>query len=187
MHERKKMGKYASREANLAAYTHSFVVAYSLKSDKGLVKRTPYCRSSRPSADDPNLTGRPGFAAGIWVDLIVDLNWEHLQNRVCRKCIDGDTRGGCRLPVDELCRLKEDFAEIVETVASVHSDALQDYVHALRSNICRTCEDQYADGTCWKRDALECALDRYFPIVVEIIESANAPDVGARNGPAMSH
>ncbi len=70
----------------------------------------------------------------------------------------------------------------MRTVSSIHSESFQDYVGAIRSNICQTCEHQYANGTCWKRDALECALDRYFPIVVEIIESAKMPAVGAGRG-----
>ncbi len=136
------------------------------------------------SVDALDLSTIGSLAVGAWVEISMELNWEQIQDRVCRKCIDGDTRGGCRLPVDQMCSLKEFFSEIVRTVTSIHSESLQDYVDALRSHICRTCEHQYANGTCRKRDVLECALDRYFPIVVDIIESAKVPDMGMGHGPA---
>jgi hypothetical protein len=136
-------------------------------------------RFSRLSVDNPDLEIIADLAVGSWMESIMDLSWEQFQNRVCRKCVDGDNKGRCRLPVDESCTLKEFLPEIVKAVSSIHSESIQDYVDALRSHICETCEHQYANGTCWKRDALECALDRFFPIVIEIIESANATEVGA--------
>jgi hypothetical protein len=48
------------------------------------------------------------------------------------------------------------------------------YVNSLRRNVCALCDEQKEDGTCRKRDQLECALDRYFPIVIEVVEATNA-------------
>lgn len=112
----------------------------------------------------------------------MDLYWDSIRQNVCRKCIDGDGRGGCRLPIDEYCGLDRFFPEIVRTVRSVHSDSFQDYVDALRVNICRTCDHQFPNGVCRKRDTLECALDRYFPIVIKVIESVKTSEVRADHG-----
>lgn len=96
--------------------------------------------------------------------------WELVREKICRKCIDGDGKGNCRLPVGETCALQVFFPEVVHTIQNVQGSSYDDYVKALRQNICRTCEHQLADGSCFKRDALECALDRYYPLLVTIIE-----------------
>ncbi len=109
----------------------------------------------------------------------MDQQWDSIRQRVCRKCIDGDSKGGCRLPVDETCALDAFFPEIVETVSSVRSGSYQDYVDALRARVCSSCEHQFSNGFCAKRNSLECALDRYFPIIIEVIEAVKISAVGA--------
>lgn len=97
--------------------------------------------------------------------------WEKLQQRICRKCIDGDGRGNCRLPADEVCPVKKFLPEIVATIVNVKSDSYEAYVNSLRRNVCILCEYQREDGTCGRRTQLECALDRYFPLVIQVVES----------------
>jgi hypothetical protein len=116
-------------------------------------------------------------------DASMDQTWESIRQKVCRKCVDGDGKGGCRLPIDDSCGLDTFFPEVVQVVSNVHSDSYQDYVNALRANICATCEHQFANGDCKKRDALECALDRYFPVIIEVIETVKRPTVGTEHGP----
>ncbi len=86
------------------------------------------------------------------------------------------------MPIDESCGLDRFFPEIVQTVSSVHSDSIQAYTEALRLNICTNCEHQFADGVCRKRDTLECALDRYLPIIIDAIENVKMSIVGAEHG-----
>lgn len=100
--------------------------------------------------------------------------WEVLQQRICRKCIDGDGKGNCRLPVDEVCPVKKFLPEIVSTIVNVKSESYEAYVNSLRRNVCILCDQQNADGSCGKRNQLECALDRYYPLVIEVVESMNA-------------
>ncbi len=178
-----KEEKYAVPHTDGQVCRHTFRVAYSLK----------YAKGSRAKAlikEFQILPREPEFweycrpAAGTWGSSSMELNWDQLRNRVCRTCVDGDNKGTCRLPVDEPCTLRNSLHEVVRAIGRAHSGSLEDRVDALRSNVCQTCEHQYANGTCWKRDALECALDRYFPIVVEIIESASVPRVETGHGPA---
>jgi len=96
--------------------------------------------------------------------------WEDVQARICKKCIDGDGRGNCRLPVDEECALQSNFQVIVETVSRQSMPDFDGYVEALRSTVCTSCVHQDSKGNCWKRNRLDCALDRYYPLVVEIVE-----------------
>ncbi len=114
----------------------------------------------------------------------MDQHWDSVRQTVCRKCIDGDGKGGCRLPIDESCALDKFFPEIVETVSNVHSGSYQDYINALRANVCKTCEHQFANGDCKKRDTLECALDRYYPVVIDVIENLKTLAAGHSPGPS---
>ncbi len=100
----------------------------------------------------------------------IDESWEEISSRICSKCIDGDGHGNCRLASGQRCELKERFPRIVETIASVQSDNMEPYIEALRKNICAECVRRMPDGACRFRTTLECGLDRYFPLIVEVIE-----------------
>lgn len=100
--------------------------------------------------------------------------WQAIQKNICPRCLDGDGDGNCRLPVGEECALKSFLPQIVLTVANVKSDSIEAYVDALRRHVCILCDHQKSDMTCAKRSDLECALDRYFPILVEIIETVRS-------------
>jgi hypothetical protein len=113
----------------------------------------------------------------------MDQYWDAMRQKVCRKCLDGDGKGGCRLPIDDSCGLDIFLPEIVQTVSSIRSGSYQDYIDALRTNVCAHCQHQYAGGICKKRDTLECALDRYYPIVIDVIETLKISTVGMAHSP----
>jgi len=96
--------------------------------------------------------------------------WKLVQARVCHKCIDGDRKGNCLLPADQSCALRDFLPTIIETVMSVNSDSYEDYVTALRGSVCAECQEQGIDGVCRRRETVECALDRYYPLVIQVIE-----------------
>ncbi len=100
-----------------------------------------------------------------------DEYWQAVERRVCAKCVDSYRYGKCRLTSEEACRLKMHFPRIVETILSVRSDKLEPYIEALRLHVCADCKHQSPDGTCMFRASVDCGLDRYFPMVVEAIES----------------
>jgi hypothetical protein len=100
----------------------------------------------------------------------VDEYWKAVQEKVCAKCIDSDGSGACRLSGIEACALRQHFPRIVDTVLTVHSERIDPYIDALRSNICAECTHQSPDGKCSLRSDLDCGLDRYFPLIVETIE-----------------
>ena len=100
----------------------------------------------------------------------MDMYWEEIQVRICRKCIDGDGTGACRLPAGVDCPIRMFLPEIVTTVVNVKSDSYDAYIHSLRRNVCILCNSQKADGSCAQRVQLECALDRYFPLIIKIVE-----------------
>ena len=103
-----------------------------------------------------------------------DKYWQALQEKICVKCVDGDGKGNCRLPAGDDCALKSFLPQLVMTIANVKSDSIETYVNSLRRNVCILCTHQAADMNCSKREDLECALDRYYPFIVEIVETVRA-------------
>lgn len=101
--------------------------------------------------------------------------WQVIQERVCVKCIDSDSKGHCRIGSERECALRTHFSKIVETVLSVESDGFEPYIHALRQNVCANCRHQSKAGICNVRKQVDCALDRYFPMVVDLIQGAQVP------------
>ena len=100
--------------------------------------------------------------------------WGAIQDRVCRKCIDGDGLGNCRLALDQSCAVQEFLPQIVQSVLSIRSDRYDDYVDALRKNVCAQCQEQSHEGICLRRNSVECALDRYYGLILQVIENVKA-------------
>ena len=84
--------------------------------------------------------------------------------------MDGDGTGACRIAPGGDCAMKTHFPQIIETVNSVFSPSIKPYVDQLRKNVCAVCTGQSSEGACHLRDDTECALDRYFPLIVQVIE-----------------
>lgn len=100
--------------------------------------------------------------------------WKAIQETVCKVCIDSDPFGNgvCRISEASMCGVKEYLPKIVKVVLSVKSNKMDDYITALRENVCRGCRET-PDGVCDLRNSVECALDRYYPLIVQAIESVN--------------
>jgi hypothetical protein len=96
--------------------------------------------------------------------------WQALQSKICAKCVDGDGKGGCLIAPGRDCAIKTHFGQIIESVNSVFSPSVEPYVEQLRKHVCSVCTGQSAGGDCSLRDETECALDRYFPLIVQVIE-----------------
>jgi hypothetical protein len=96
--------------------------------------------------------------------------WEALQAKICAKCIDGDGHGECRIAAGRECALKTYFPQILDAVNSVYSPSIEPYEEQLRAKVCGVCVHQSAGGTCHVRESVECALDRYFPMIVQVVE-----------------
>ena len=104
--------------------------------------------------------------------------WSAIQDRVCPKCIDGDGAGNCRLPLDQSCAVQEFLPQIVQSVTSIRSDRYDDYVEALRKNVCAQCTEQTPEGICRRRNSVECALDRYYGLILQVIENVIPASAG---------
>jgi hypothetical protein len=96
--------------------------------------------------------------------------WEALRERVCTTCAGGDGQGGCAMSDDGECSLKKHLPLLLNAVNSVYAKSIGPYEEQLRSKVCGACSSQSADGNCMLRANAECALDRYFPLIVRVIE-----------------
>ena len=96
--------------------------------------------------------------------------WEALQRKICARCIDGDGTGACLIAPGSDCAMKTHFPRIIETVNAVFSPSVEPYVDQLRRNVCAVCTGGSSEGACLLRNETECALDRYFPLIVQVIE-----------------
>ncbi len=99
-----------------------------------------------------------------------DEYWTALEKRICAKCVDGGGDGSCRIAPGRDCAVRAHFPQIIEVVNSVFSSSVEPYVEQLRKKVCAVCTEQSTGGACALRNETECALDRYFPLIVQVIE-----------------
>lgn len=93
-----------------------------------------------------------------------------IEERICRHCVDRRFDGTCARPKEDPCALVTHLDALVEAVLAVGpSDQISDYVAALRGRLCPTCH-QDGEGNCALRKFVDCALDAYVLMVVQVIE-----------------
>jgi hypothetical protein len=95
---------------------------------------------------------------------------EAIRQRVCAVCLDSADDGSCGFTKDRVCAIERHLPLLVDTLVSVKSGRMDEYVAALESQICGNCREQDADARCRLRDHRECALAMYLPLVVDAIE-----------------
>jgi hypothetical protein len=95
--------------------------------------------------------------------------WEAIRRRVCSVCLDNADDGSCGLG-GRACAIEAHLPRLVETILSVESGRMDEFVTAVESQICGQCTDQDPQGFCRLRQRGDCALSIYLPLVVEAIE-----------------
>lgn len=93
-----------------------------------------------------------------------------IRRKVCSICLDQRDDGTCGLTKERICGIEAHLPRVVDAVLSIESDRMDEYVDAIRAQVCGSCENQTGDGYCRYRDRRECALDAYLFLVVEAIE-----------------
>jgi hypothetical protein len=118
-----------------------------------------------------------------------------VRNRICSVCTDRTVDGQCGLDEPSTCALFRLFPEVAQAIQSVTSDDIQQYLEAIRHNVCTVCAGQANDGSCETRREVRCALDAYLLLVVDAVEEATgktfdrqglgAAGAGLIGGPAL--
>jgi hypothetical protein len=100
--------------------------------------------------------------------------WEAIVRRVCSVCLDQGTDGSCGLSHARMCALRVHLPAVVDTILSIQSDRMDDYVAAVEAQICTRCAESDELGRCDTRDRGECALSAYLSLVVDAIDEVRA-------------
>ena len=95
---------------------------------------------------------------------------EVLRRRICGVCIDRNVDGTCALSERRECALFDRFPKIVQSISRVQSDQIDDYITAIREDVCIDCPNQDPEGLCRVREEVRCVLDRYLLLIVSAIE-----------------
>jgi hypothetical protein len=95
-----------------------------------------------------------------------------VRNRICGVCSDRTVDGTCGLEKPDECALFRLFPRVAQAIRSTHSDDIQDYIDAIRRDVCSVCAAQDNEGHCGLREQVRCSLDAYLLLVVELIEEA---------------
>jgi hypothetical protein len=112
--------------------------------------------------------------------------WDAIRRRVCDVCLDQRDDGSCRLGRARICALEDHLPALVQAIAEVDSSRMEDYEQVIRAQVCAACRNQETDGSCEVRQAGECALWTYLPLVVDAVEEVRgtlgrpASETGAR-------
>jgi len=94
-----------------------------------------------------------------------------IKEKVCTICVDSDDNGKCKMTDEEFCAVEMNIDKIVAAINSMESDRNEDYYEAIHDYVCISCRNETADRNCKLRTDVNCALDRYFPHIVEVIKS----------------
>ena len=106
---------------------------------------------------------------------------EMLRSSICKVCIERTAKGICGLNDDQDCALFLHFPRMVRAISLVDSDQIVDYVDSIRKHVCSECPGQGEDGICLDRSQVRCVLDRYLPLIVDIIEEFQGIRLTGRN------
>ena len=95
-----------------------------------------------------------------------------VRNRICSVCTERTVEGQCGLEQPSSCALFRLFPQVALAIQSVQSEDIEQYIQAIRRNVCSVCAEQAQDGSCETRQEVRCALDAYLLLVVDAIEEA---------------
>jgi hypothetical protein len=94
-----------------------------------------------------------------------------VRKHVCEHCVDFGADQACHKTGGvERCAVTRTLKEIVCIASAVHANKMTPYIQVLREKVCSHCANSKANGRCETREAIECCLDRYLPLVLDAVE-----------------
>lgn len=94
-----------------------------------------------------------------------------LREVICPRCARYTSQKSCSLPPGRPCAIFRSLPEVIDIVRRTHNWRIDPYADTLRLRVCAECPHENDHGCCPIRESLDCALDSYFPLVVDEIES----------------
>ncbi|MBU1098286.1 MAG: hypothetical protein CVV23_02670 [Ignavibacteriae bacterium HGW-Ignavibacteriae-2] len=96
-----------------------------------------------------------------------------IKENICSICVDSSEEGECILTEKEICAVEIYLPKIVELIHGSQTDNIFDLHLELRDKICSDCKTSKNKEHCHLRDDSNCALDRYFSIIVDTIQKVD--------------
>lgn len=97
-----------------------------------------------------------------------------LREEICPRCARWTEHAACSLPPSRSCAVFKALPEVIDIVRRTRSQRIDPYAETLRLRVCAVCPHEDDHGTCPMRDHIDCALDAYLPMVVDLVERALA-------------
>jgi hypothetical protein len=95
---------------------------------------------------------------------------EAIRRHVCSVCLDSKDDGSCSLS-GRVCAIEAHLPRIVDAILATRSRRMDDYYDAIQAQVCPGCRQQDQAGLCMLRNAGDCGLETYLPLVVDAIET----------------
>lgn len=100
-----------------------------------------------------------------------------VKESICSICVDSKEDGDCKLSENEVCAVEKHLPDLVKLVNETDIEYYDKYYELLREKICGSCRSGSTGKNCYLRDDANCALDRYFPLIVETIRKVEEKSV----------
>lgn len=97
-----------------------------------------------------------------------------IRENICSICVDSNEAGDCKLTEKEICAVEMFFPQILDIVKKIDTDDFDVYAKALKEEVCMKCRASEDGQYCYLREDSNCALDRYFPLIIEVIQKVDA-------------
>jgi hypothetical protein len=99
---------------------------------------------------------------------------EAIRRHVCSVCLDRKDDGSCSL-TGRVCAIEAHLPGLVKAILATKSRRMDEYYDAIRAQVCSGCQHQGEAGRCALRDAGDCALETYLPLLLDAIEDVDRP------------
>lgn len=96
-----------------------------------------------------------------------------IRSRVCAVCLDSRDDKSCSL-TGRVCAIEQHLPRLVAALSSITSHRMDEYEAAIRADVCSSCANQDAQGSCAQRNNADCALQAYLPLVLDAVEDVNS-------------
>lgn len=107
----------------------------------------------------------------------IDKYLKAVKENICSICVDSNTEGGCTLTDKEKCAVEIFLPEIIDIIHNSSSDDIYDLHQALREKVCTECRTSEDKDNCYLRNDSNCALDRYYSLIVETVHKVDQSDL----------
>src|SRR5260370_17301230 len=95
-----------------------------------------------------------------------------VRNRICGVCTERTNEGQCGLENPSSCALFRLFPQVAQAIQSVSSSDIQQYIDAIRRNVCSVCEEQAQYGSCEAHRPVQCSLS---PSLLLVLDTSQPP------------